>query len=109
MSDVSIIGLGAMGSALARALLRKGHRITVRNRTSAKADPLVRDGAARAADPAGAVAASPVILVCVDNYAVTRDILSLPDVRPNLAVRLLSLCLRSNSPLSLWGYLRFRR
>lgn len=89
MTDVSIIGLGAMGSALARVLLRNGHSITVWNRTSAKTDALVRDGAARAADLANAVAASRLVLVCVDNYAVTRDLLSSPDVRPNLAGRVL--------------------
>lgn len=89
MSDVSIIGLGAMGSALARALLRGGHRPTVWNRTTAKADPLVRDGASLAADAASAVAGSPVVIVCVDNYEVTRDILSAPDVRPHLSGRVL--------------------
>ena len=43
MSDVSVIGLGAMGSALARTLLRDGHRVTVWNRTSSKTESLVRD------------------------------------------------------------------
>ena len=43
--EVSVIGLGAMGSALARTLLGHGYRVTVWNRTSAKAEPLVRDGA----------------------------------------------------------------
>jgi 3-hydroxyisobutyrate dehydrogenase-like beta-hydroxyacid dehydrogenase len=45
MGEVSVIGMGAMGSALARALLHNGHRVTVWNRTSAKAEPLARDGA----------------------------------------------------------------
>ena len=89
MSDVSIIGLGAMGSALARALLRDGRRITVWNRTSTKAELLVRDGATLAPDPASAVVASPVVLVCVDNYEVTRAILSGQDVRPRLSGRVL--------------------
>jgi 3-hydroxyisobutyrate dehydrogenase-like beta-hydroxyacid dehydrogenase len=89
MSDVSIIGLGAMGSALARALLRDGHRVTIWNRTSTKAGLLVRDGATLAPDPASAVVASPVVLVCVDNYDVARSILSGPDVRPCLSGRVL--------------------
>jgi 3-hydroxyisobutyrate dehydrogenase-like beta-hydroxyacid dehydrogenase len=66
MSDVSVIGLGAMGSALARTLLRAGHRVTVWNRTSTKTGPLARDGAIPARDPAAAVLASPIVLVCVD-------------------------------------------
>jgi 3-hydroxyisobutyrate dehydrogenase-like beta-hydroxyacid dehydrogenase len=80
MSDVSVIGLGAMGSALARALLRAGHQVTVWNRTAAKAAPLLSDGAAMAASAATAVGASPVVIVCVDDYDVTRAILGAGDV-----------------------------
>ena len=89
MSDISVIGLGAMGSALARALLSVGHRVTVWNRTSSKAESLVRDGATSAPDLVSAVVASPVILVCVDNYDVTRAVLSVTDVRPRLSDRVL--------------------
>jgi 3-hydroxyisobutyrate dehydrogenase-like beta-hydroxyacid dehydrogenase len=78
-----------MGSALARALLRGGNSVTVWNRTRAKAEPLGRDGATLAADPASAVEASPVILICVDNYEVSRAILSAADVRPRLSGRVL--------------------
>lgn len=89
MSDISVVGLGAMGSALARALLRAGHRVTVWNRTRTKAEPVVHDGAKLAADTASAVLASPVILVCVDNYEVTRTIFAAPSVRPQLGGRVL--------------------
>lgn len=89
MSDASVVGLGAMGSALARALLRDGHRVTVWNRTGTKAEPLARDGAVPAADLSSAIAASPVALVCVDDYEVTRAILSGPGVRPHLSGRTL--------------------
>jgi 3-hydroxyisobutyrate dehydrogenase-like beta-hydroxyacid dehydrogenase len=89
MSDVSIIGLGAMGAALARALMRGGHGVVVWNRTPARAEPLVHEGATLAADAAAAVAASPVAIVCVDDYEVTRDILSAPAVRAALSGRVL--------------------
>jgi 3-hydroxyisobutyrate dehydrogenase-like beta-hydroxyacid dehydrogenase len=78
-----------MGSALARALLRDGHRVTVWNRTSAKAEPLVRDGALLAHSPAAAVSASPIVLVCVEDYKVTRSILGTEEVAPALAGRVL--------------------
>jgi 3-hydroxyisobutyrate dehydrogenase-like beta-hydroxyacid dehydrogenase len=74
-NEVSVIGLGAMGSALVRALLHNGHRVTVWNRTSAKAVPLVRDGAVLAPSAASAVGASPMVLVCVEDYKVTRNII----------------------------------
>ncbi|MBA3319825.1 MAG: NAD(P)-dependent oxidoreductase [Pyrinomonadaceae bacterium] len=86
-SVVSIIGLGAMGSALARTLLRDGHRVTVWNRTGAKAESLVRDGATLAPSVASAVGASPVVLVCVDGYKVTRSILEADEVAPLLSGR----------------------
>ena len=48
MKDVTVVGLGAMGSALARTLLEVGYRVTVWNRTLRKADPLVTLGSASA-------------------------------------------------------------
>lgn len=89
MSDVSVIGLGAMGSALARALVKNGHRVTVWNRTTAKAEPLVRAGAKRAESAAAAVAASPFVVVCVDTYAIARTILDAKEVVPSLRGRVL--------------------
>lgn len=76
MSDVSVIGLGNMGSALAQALLDGGYEVTVWNRTSSKADPLIKEGAVLAESPAIAIAASPIFIVCVLNYDVTKTILS---------------------------------
>jgi 3-hydroxyisobutyrate dehydrogenase-like beta-hydroxyacid dehydrogenase len=87
--EATVIGLGAMGSALARTLLRDGHRVTVWNRTSAKADPLVRDGAVLAPSAASAVGASPTVLVCVEDYKVTRSLLGTEGVAPALAGRVL--------------------
>ena len=78
MNEVTIIGLGAMGSALAGALISSGHKATVWNRTAAKAAPLAERGAQVADDPASAIAASPTLIICVDNYTVMFDILSRP-------------------------------
>ena len=46
MSDITVIGLGKMGSALARAMKRAGHDLTVWNRSPAKMQPFVDDGVA---------------------------------------------------------------
>lgn len=87
MSDITAIGLGLMGSALARALQRAGHDLTVWNRSPAKMQPFVEDGVPAAADLASAIAASPVILICIDNYAVTNDMLQSDAVAPVLEGR----------------------
>ncbi len=75
MTDVSVIGLGAMGSALARAQLKAGHTVTVWNRSPEKIDGLVADGAKPAASAAEAVAASPVSLTCLKSHPQTLEVL----------------------------------
>jgi 3-hydroxyisobutyrate dehydrogenase-like beta-hydroxyacid dehydrogenase len=87
--EVSVIGLGTMGSTLARLLLRNGYHVTIWNRTSAKAEPLVGDGAVLAPNAASAVEASPIVLVCVEDYKVTRNILGTEEVAPLLSGRIL--------------------
>jgi 3-hydroxyisobutyrate dehydrogenase-like beta-hydroxyacid dehydrogenase len=62
-----------MGSALARALLAKGHKVTVWNRASAKAAPLVASGALVASTPVECIAASPVVITCITNSDAFRD------------------------------------
>jgi 3-hydroxyisobutyrate dehydrogenase-like beta-hydroxyacid dehydrogenase len=51
---LGFIGLGNMGSAMARNLIRGGYEVTVYNRTADKAQSLEKDGAT----PAGTIAAS---------------------------------------------------
>lgn len=80
---VSVIGLGMMGSALAGAYLRAGHRTTVWNRSAGKADALVAQGASRAGTIADAVAASDVLVACVVDYRSLHEILD--PVRESLA------------------------
>ena len=75
MSEVSVIGLGNMGSALTRALIENGRQVTIWNRTAGKAAPLIKMGAVLAPNAAAAVTASPVIIVCVTNYAASNSIL----------------------------------
>jgi 3-hydroxyisobutyrate dehydrogenase-like beta-hydroxyacid dehydrogenase len=89
MTEVTILGAGAMGSALAQALLGAGRTVTAWNRTAGKLDPLVRRGAQAAPTVAAGVAASPVTIVCVDDYTVTRTLLGAEDVHAALRGRVL--------------------
>lgn len=85
MSEVSVIGLGSMGTSLATALQSGALNVTVWNRTADKMLPLVKAGAQAAPSVAAAVQASPIILVCIDNYATTRQIMGETGVVPLLS------------------------
>jgi 3-hydroxyisobutyrate dehydrogenase-like beta-hydroxyacid dehydrogenase len=74
-APVTVIGLGLMGQALAGALLRDGHPTTVWNRTAAKAAELVARGATLADSARDAVAASPLVVVCVSDHDAVHEIL----------------------------------
>ena len=87
MSDISMIGLGAMGTALAKAQVKAGHDVTVWNRSPQRMTPLVVLGAKGAESVAAAVKASPVIMVCIDNYAATNALFRADDVVPHLSGR----------------------
>ncbi|OZB93563.1 NAD(P)-dependent oxidoreductase [Paenibacillus sp. XY044] len=71
---VSVIGLGMMGSALAQAFLKEGRLTTVWNRTPGKAEKLAAQGAVATGTAAEAIAASPLILICVLDYAAVQEI-----------------------------------
>ncbi len=72
---VTVIGLGSMGSALAAALLDRGHPTTVWNRSPDKARPLVERGARLAATPQEAITASPLTIACVLDYEALHTVL----------------------------------
>ncbi|MFC4564902.1 NAD(P)-dependent oxidoreductase [Nocardiopsis mangrovi] len=72
---VAVIGLGLMGGALARAFLRAGHPTTVWNRTAAKADGLVAQGAEPADSAGAAIASSPLVVICVSDNDAVRGLL----------------------------------
>ena len=87
MSDITFIGLGLMGASLARALHRAGVDLTVWNRSPAKMQPFVDAGVPTAPDLASAVRASPAIILCVNNYPVTKAMLETDGIAFLLAGR----------------------
>jgi 3-hydroxyisobutyrate dehydrogenase-like beta-hydroxyacid dehydrogenase len=72
---VSVIGLGAMGSGIARTLIEGGFTVSVWNRSRAKVDDLVAVGAIGCNEPREALDANTIVIVCVSDYAVWRHII----------------------------------
>jgi len=76
MADLGYVGLGAMGTAIARRLLDGGHTVTVWNRTREKAQPLLDQGAQWADSPREAAERSEIVFSMVTNtdavHAVTH-------------------------------------
>lgn len=73
--NVTVIGMGSMGRALAGAFLHAGHRITVWNRTPEKAAPLEARGATLAPTVADAAAAGRLVITCLTGFDETRQAL----------------------------------
>jgi 3-hydroxyisobutyrate dehydrogenase-like beta-hydroxyacid dehydrogenase len=61
-TTVAIIGLGRMGSGMAKSIQQAGYPIIVWNRSSAKTEPFAAAGARVAATPAQAAAAADIVL-----------------------------------------------
>lgn len=74
-SDVTIIGLGPMGLVLADLMLKAGKRVTLWNRSTEKAKDLIARGALLASTPATAIAASPLSIVILFDYAAADAVL----------------------------------
>ncbi|MFK4090413.1 NAD(P)-dependent oxidoreductase [Kribbella sp. NPDC020789] len=85
-TPVTVLGLGTMGTALARAFLAAGHPTTVWNRTPGRSPELT--GAVRAATAAEAVAASPLVVACLLVDSTVRDTLQGVDLTGKVVVNL---------------------
>lgn len=89
-APVTIIGLGLMGRALAAAFLKAGHPTTVWNRTAAKADQLVADGARLAPTVGDALEPVSLTILCLTDYQAMYDLLEASDIDGTMLVNLTS-------------------
>lgn len=91
MTTVAFIGLGAMGSRMARRLLDGGCKVVAWNRRRAKTEELSDLGAAIAATPKEAAASADVVITMVTDPAALQAVTEGPagvaaGVRPGIAV-----------------------
>ena len=73
--NISVIGLGSMGFALAETLLKADFNISVWNRTSSKAQKLENKGANICSTPNDAFKNSQFIVASLSNYEAWNDII----------------------------------
>lgn len=64
---IGFIGLGIMGKPMARNLIKAGYPLTVHNRSRAKVDELVKEGATAANSPAEVASAAGIIITMLPN------------------------------------------
>ena len=69
MARLAVLGLGTMGTPIARRLLAAGHDVSVWNRTRARAEPLGAAGARLADTPGEAAAAADVVVTILADAA----------------------------------------
>lgn len=76
---LAFIGLGKMGTGIARNLLRAGHQLTVFNRTREKADALAQDGATVASSPADAAKGAEAVFTMLSEDPAVEAVAFGPD------------------------------
>jgi 2-hydroxy-3-oxopropionate reductase len=73
--QIALLGIGLMGFPMGRQLCKAGHALQVWNRTQAKAERLIADGATVHARPADAVRDADVVITMLENSGVVEEVL----------------------------------
>ena len=76
--NIGFIGLGNMGSAIARNLINAGHSLTVYNRTRSRAEQFKPLGAKIAESPSAAATGAEVLITMVADDRAVEDVLFAP-------------------------------
>jgi 3-hydroxyisobutyrate dehydrogenase-like beta-hydroxyacid dehydrogenase len=72
---VGFLGLGKMGTPMALRLIAAGHELSVWNRTEARTEPLIREGAIAAATPAEAELGADAVITMLFDDAANEEVL----------------------------------
>ena len=72
--QIALAGTGKMGAAMARRLMASGHAVAVWNRTAARAQPLLDEGATWAASPAALAASADIVLTMLIDEAALDEV-----------------------------------
>ena len=72
--QIALAGTGKMGAAMVRRLMASGHAVTVWNRTAARAQALLDEGATWAASPAALAASADIVLTMLIDEAALDEV-----------------------------------
>jgi 3-hydroxyisobutyrate dehydrogenase-like beta-hydroxyacid dehydrogenase len=75
MEKIGFIGLGSMGTPMARHLLNAGYSVTVYARRPAAMEPLLTNGANAGASPADVASRSSIVLTMVTDTQAVEDVM----------------------------------
>ncbi|MFL9812001.1 NAD(P)-dependent oxidoreductase [Stutzerimonas sp. VN223-3] len=74
LPSIAFAGIGLMGLRMCRRLIAAGYPLTVWNRSPEKCAPLVEAGARQVNSPAELCAAADIVLLCLADTAVVREV-----------------------------------
>ncbi|MGA6096376.1 NAD(P)-dependent oxidoreductase [Stutzerimonas marianensis] len=74
LPSIAFAGIGLMGAPMCRRLLAAGYPLTIWNRSPDKCDALVEAGARRVRTPAELCGAADIVLMCLADTAVVREV-----------------------------------
>jgi 3-hydroxyisobutyrate dehydrogenase-like beta-hydroxyacid dehydrogenase len=75
MATIAWLGLGQMGTPMAKRLVEAGHELAVWNRTDAKTQPLVEAGGRAAGSPAAAAEGAEIVVTMLSTPDAVREVL----------------------------------
>ena len=75
VQSIGFIGLGLLGSAIARRLMAKGHAVSGFDIDAAKIDAIGKDGLIPAVSPAALAASCDVLLLCITSSAAVAEVI----------------------------------
>jgi len=76
---IGFLGLGTMGAPMANNLRKSGHTVTVWNRTTSRAEPIVRKGATLATTPRACATGQDLVFACLADEKALDAVLEGPD------------------------------
>ncbi|MCH2340596.1 NAD(P)-dependent oxidoreductase [Pseudomonas sp. NPDC047963] len=74
LPSIAFAGIGLMGSPMCRRLLAAGYQLTIWNRSPEKCSPLIEAGARQADNPADLCRDADIVLLCLADTSVVREV-----------------------------------